>query len=65
LAFLADARQRLSTVTPVMMDLAISKAFEHRMVKEPTPLKNLLEGLTDQEAALFEQLKDGEFENTR
>jgi hypothetical protein len=65
LACLADARQKLPTVQPIMMDLATLKAFEHRMVEEPTPLKNRPDGLTPAESVLFEQLKGGAFENTR
>jgi hypothetical protein len=65
LAFLADARQRLSTVTSIMMDLATLKAFEHRMAEEPTPMKNRPDGLIPAESVLFEQLKGGAFENTR
>ena len=65
LSILSDARARLETVEPLMMDLATLKAHEARMVIEPEPLNTLPEKLTDQERQLFLDLMAGRFFSTR
>lgn len=65
LSILSDARARVRSLQPLMMDLATLKAHEERMVQEPEPLRTLPAQLTDQEQQLFLDLAAGRFLSTR
>jgi len=65
LSILSDARALLTTLEPLMMDLATLKVHEERMVQEPEPLNTLPTRLTAQEQQLFLDLVAGRFLSTR
>ena len=57
LAILSDARSRLSSITPLMMDELTVKTFAERMVPEPDSVSKDPVALTETELALFKGLR--------
>ncbi|PID43347.1 MAG: hypothetical protein CSA52_02250 [Gammaproteobacteria bacterium] len=57
LSILSDARSKLSSITPLMMDELTVKAFEERMVPEPDPVSREPVALTEKELALYKDLR--------
>jgi|SRR5690554_98404 len=65
LAILSDARSKLSSVAPLMMDEQTIKAFEERMVPEPDSVSKDPVSLTDKELALFKGLRADQYAGKR
>lgn len=65
LAILSDARSKLSSIAPLMMDEQTVKAFEERMVPEPDSVSKNPLSLTERELALFKKLRDDRYANKR
>jgi len=64
-AILSDARSKLSSIIPLMMDEQTVKAFEERMVPEPDSVYKDPVALTEKELALFNSLRAESFSNKR
>lgn len=65
LSILSDARAKLPTVTPLMMNLEVIKNFEERMVIELEPVDSCPVDLNDSEREMFFGLKSGRFKSSR
>lgn len=65
LAILSDARSRLSSITPLMMDELTVKTFAERMVPEPDSLSKDPIALTETELALFKGLRSDQYADKR
>ena len=65
LSILSDVRGFLPEVKPLMMDTATVNTFSKRMSAENNPYPNQPVNLFVDELILFNDLKDGKFENTR
>ena len=65
LAILSDARSRLSSITPLMMDELTVKTFEERMVPEPDSVSKDPVALTETELALFKGLRADQYADKR
>ncbi|NOX08763.1 MAG: hypothetical protein GXP22_04615 [Gammaproteobacteria bacterium] len=65
LSILSDVRSKLSSVKAIMMDSDTLGQHEDRMVVEPEPLQYLPEFLTDSEAKIFSNLKNGYYQGSR
>ena len=62
---LGDARSKLSSITPLMMDAMTVETFEERMVAEPDSVSKDCVALTNIELALFKRLRSDHYANTR
>ena len=65
LAILSDARSRLSSITPLMMDELTVKTFAERMVPEPDSVSKDPVALTETELALFKGLRADQYADKR
>ncbi len=65
LAILSDARSRLSSITPLMMDELTVKTFAERMVPEPDSVSKDPVSLTETELALFKGLRADQYADKR
>lgn len=65
LAILSDARSRLSSITPLMMDELTVKTFAERMVPEPDSVSKDPVALTEIELALFKGLRADQYADKR
>jgi hypothetical protein len=65
LSILSDVREKLPTITPLMMSLEAIKNFEERMVIEPEPVDSCPVELNDSEREIFFGLKSGRFRSSR
>lgn len=65
LSILSDARSKLSTITPLMMDAVTVEAYQDRMVPEPDSVSKVPIALTEQELDLFNRLRSEQFVNAR
>lgn len=65
LAILSDARSKLSSIAPLMMDAQTVKAFEERMVPEPDSVSKDPVSLTEKELALFKGLRAAQYADKR
>lgn len=65
LAILSDARSKLSSITPLMMDEQTVKAFAERMVPEPDSVSKDPVALTEKELALFKALRADQYADKR
>lgn len=65
LAILSDARSRLSSITPLMMDELTVKTFAERMVSEPDSVSKDPVALTETELALFKGLRADQYADKR
>ncbi len=65
LSILSDARSKLSTITPLMMDAATVEVYQERMVAEPDSVFKEPIALTEEELDLFKGLRSEQFANTR
>ena len=65
LAILSDARSRLSSITPLMMDELTVKTFAERMVPEPDSVSKDPVALTETELALFKGLRADRYVDKR
>ena len=65
LAILSDVRAKVSSVTPLMMDIETISNFEDRMVIEPEPVDVCPVTLSDAERDVFFGLKSGRFHSSR
>ncbi|MCO7227395.1 Wadjet anti-phage system protein JetD domain-containing protein [Pleionea sp. CnH1-48] len=65
LAILSDARSRLSSMTPLMMDELTVKTFAERMVPEPDSVSKDPVALTETELALFKGLRADQYADKR
>lgn len=65
LAILSDARSKLSSITPLMMDELTVKTFAQRMVPEPDSVSKDPIALTEKELALFKGLRANQYANKR
>ena len=65
LTILSDVRSKLSSITPLMMDEQTVKAFEERMVPEPSSVFKNQVALTEKELALFKGLRNNFYLNKR
>jgi len=65
LSILSDARSKLSTITPLMMDVVTVEAYQDRMVPEPDSVSKEPIALTEQELDLFNRLRSEQFVNAR
>jgi len=61
LAILSDARSKLSSITPLMMDELTVKTFAERMVPEPDSVSRDPVALTEEELALFNGLRADQY----
>lgn len=64
-AILSDARSRLSSITPLMMDELTVKTFAERMVPEPDSVSKDPVSLTEKELALFKGLRADQYADKR
>lgn len=65
LSILSDARSKLSTITPLMMDAATVEVYQERMVAEPDSVFKEPIALTEEELDLFKGLRSEQYANTR
>lgn len=65
LAILSNARSRLSSITPLMMDELTIKTFAERMVPEPDSVSKDPVALTETELALFKGLRADQYADKR
>ncbi|HED39143.1 MAG TPA: DUF3322 and DUF2220 domain-containing protein [Chromatiales bacterium] len=65
LSILSDARSKLSSITPLMMDATTVEAYQERMVAEPDSVFKEPIALTEEELALFKGLRSEQFANMR
>ena len=65
LGILSDARSKLSTITPLMMDAATVERYQERMVAEPDSVIKEPIALTEEELELFQGLRSKRYANTR
>jgi hypothetical protein len=65
LSILSDARSKLGSLTPLMMDLTTVKTFQERMVAEPDSVSKTPVALTEDELVLFNVLRAKKYKNTR
>ena len=65
LSILSDARSKLSTITPLMMDAATAEVYQERMVAEPDSVCKEPIALTKEELNLFRGLRSRQYANTR
>lgn len=65
LAILSDARSKLSSITPLMMDELTVKTFAERMVPEPDSVSKDPVALTEKELALFKGLRADQYADKR
>lgn len=65
LGILSDARSRLSTLTPLMMDAETVVAYQERMVDEPDSVIREPLALTRSERDLFRALRSGRYGHGR
>lgn len=65
LAILSDARSKLSSIAPLMMDVHTVKTFEERMVPEPDSVSKDPVALTETELALFQGLRADQYVGKR
>lgn len=65
LAILSDARCKLSSITPLMMDEPTVKTFAERMVPEPDSISKDPVALTEDELVLFKDLRAGHYTDKR
>ncbi len=65
LAILSDARSKLSSITPLMMDEPTVKTFAERMVPEPDSISKDPVALTEEELALFKGLRADHYADKR
>ncbi len=65
LAILSDARSKLSSIIPLMMDESTVKTFAERMVPEPNSVSREPVALTEQELALFKRLRAADYADKR
>ena len=64
-AILSDARSKLSSITPLMMDEPTVKTFAKRMVPEPDSVSKDPVALTETELALFKGLRADQYADKR
>ena len=64
-SILSDARSKLSSITPLMMDELTVKTFAARMVPEPDSVSKDPIALTDKELALFKSLRADRYVDRR
>jgi hypothetical protein len=64
-SILSDARSKLSTITPLMMDAATVEVYQERMVAEPDSVFKEPIALTEEELDLFKGLRSEQYANTR
>ncbi|MGY0645552.1 MAG: Wadjet anti-phage system protein JetD domain-containing protein, partial [Paraglaciecola chathamensis] len=65
LTILSDARSKLSSITPLMMDELTVKTFAERMVSEPDSVSKDPVALTEKELALFKGLRADQYADKR
>ena len=65
LSILSDARSKLSTIIPVMMDSETVEAYRDRMVDEPESVFKEPIALTDDELTLFRMLRNRDYSHSR
>ncbi|MCG8609256.1 MAG: DUF2220 family protein [Pseudomonadales bacterium] len=65
LTILSDARSKLSSITPLMMDELTVNTFSKRMVQELDSVSKDPVALTEKELALFKGLRAGKYANNR
>lgn len=65
LSILSDARSKLSTITPLMMDIETVENYQERMVAEPDSVLKEPVALTERESVLFRQLRSEKYANKR
>ena len=65
LGILSDVRSKVSTISPLMMDLETIEAYRDRMVNEPESVTREPIGLTAAELTLFRTLRNGNYGCTR
>ncbi|WP_250657086.1 Wadjet anti-phage system protein JetD domain-containing protein [Alkalimarinus coralli] len=65
MAILSDARSKLSSITPLMMDEQTVKTFADRMVSGPDSVAKTPVALTDKELILFNGLRADHYANKR
>ncbi|PIE20725.1 MAG: hypothetical protein CSA61_00755 [Neptuniibacter caesariensis] len=65
LAILSDARSKLSSITPLMMDELTVKTFAERMVPEPDSVSKDPVALTETELVLFKGLRADHYAGRR
>ncbi len=64
-SILSDARNKLSSITPLMMDELTVETFVGRMVSEPDSVSKGPVALTDKELALFKGLRADHYADRR
>ncbi len=64
-SILSDARSKLSSITPLMMDELTVETFAARMVPEPDSVSKDPIALTDKELALFKNLRTDRYADRR
>ena len=64
-SILSDARSKLSSITPLMMDELTVETFAERMVPEPDSVSKDPIALTDKELALFKSLRADHYVDRR
>lgn len=64
-SILSDARSKLSSITPLMMDEQTVEAFAARMVPEPDSVSKDPIALTEKELALFKRLRADRYTDRR
>lgn len=65
LGILSDARSKLSTLAPLMMDIATVEAYQERIVAEPDSVSKEPIALTGEESALFKVLRSKKYNGAR
>lgn len=65
LGILSDARSKLSTITPLMMDVVTVESYQDRMVPEPDSVSKEPIALTEEELDLFKRLRSEQYANAR
>ena len=64
-SILSEARSKLSSIMPMMMDIATVETYTERMVAEPDSVSKDPIALTDEELELFKRLRSGHYANAR
>ena len=64
-SILSNARSKLSSITPLMMDSETVEIYQDRMVAEPNSVSKVPIALTEEELSLFKKLRAKHYANTR